>query len=223
MNAWQTRRSKMAVVVKDESIQIEKLELGPFGTNTYILTCQKTTHSVIVDAPGEADKVLKRLKGTNPNYILMTHNHMDHVDALADLKSALKVPLAAHKADADALPVKPDQFLNDNDMISFGEIQLNVLHTPGHTPGSLCFLTGSYLISGDTIFPGGPGKTWTPAAFKQIVESLTTKIFVLPDETQLYPGHGEATTLRKERQDFEIFSSKPRDSNLCGDVVWLSS
>ena len=213
----------MSVIVQDDSIQIERLSLGPFGTNSYLLICQKTGASVIVDAPGDAEKVLKRLEGTHPKYILMTHNHMDHVDALAALKSALNVPLAAHEDDAGGLPVKPEQFLNDGDTISFGEIQLKVLHTPGHTPGSLCFLTGSYLISGDTIFPGGPGKTWSPDDFKKIVESLTNKIFTLPDETQVYPGHGDATVLKKEKHEFEAFSSKPHDPDLCGDVVWLSS
>ena len=213
----------MSVIVKDDSIQIERLSLGPFGTNSYLLICQKTGASVIVDAPGDAEKVLKLLEGTHPKYILMTHNHMDHVDALAALKSALNVPLAAHEDDAGGLPVKPEQFLNDGDTISFGEIQLKVLHTPGHTPGSLCFLTDSYLISGDTIFPGGPGKTWSPDDFKKIVESLTNKIFTLPDETQVYPGHGDATVLKKEKHEFEAFSSKPHDPDLCGDVVWLSS
>lgn len=213
----------MSVIVKNDSIQIERLSLGPFGTNSYLLICQKTGASVIVDAPGDAEKVLKLLEGTHPKYILMTHNHMDHVDALAALKSALNVPLAAHEDDAGGLPVKPEQFLNDGDTISFGEIQLKVLHTPGHTPGSLCFLTGSYLISGDTIFPGGPGKTWSPDDFKKIVESLRNKIFTLPDETQVYPGHGDATVLKKEKHEFEAFSSKPHDPDLCGDVVWLSS
>lgn len=213
----------MSVIVEDDNIRIEKLSLGPFGTNTYLLICQKTRNSVIVDAPGEADKVLKRLEGTQPRYILMTHNHMDHVDALADLKSALNVPLAAHADDADSLPVKPEQLLKDGDTISFGVIQLKVLHTPGHTPGSLCFLTDKYLISGDTIFPGGPGKTWSPADFNKIVESLTTKIFTLADDTEVYPGHGDGTVVKQERQNFEAFSAKPHDQNLCGDVVWLSS
>jgi len=216
-------RYKMAVVVKNESIRIEKLELGPFGTNAYILTCPKTSMSVVVDAPGEADKILERLKGTDPKCILMTHNHMDHVGALLELKSKLGVPVAVHSADAGNLPLEPDQILSDGDVVSIGEIQITVLHTPGHTPGSLCFLTGSYLISGDTIFPGGPGKTWSPAAFQQIIASLRSKIFVLPDETEVFPGHGGATTLKKERQNFEIFSSKPHDPELCGDVVWLSS
>ena len=213
----------MAVVVKNENIRIEKLELGAFGTNTYILTCPKTSMSAVVDAPGEADKILERLKGTNPKCILITHNHMDHVGALLDLKSKLSIPVAVHSADAVNLQLKPDKNLSDGDVVSIGDIQITVLHTPGHTPGSLCFLTDNYLIAGDTIFPGGPGKTWSPDAFKQIVESLTSKIFVLPDETEVYPGHDGATTLKKEKKDFELFSSKPHDPNLCGDVEWLSS
>jgi glyoxylase-like metal-dependent hydrolase (beta-lactamase superfamily II) len=213
----------MSVIVENDTIQIEKMSLGPFGTNTYLLICRKSGNSVIVDAPGEADKVLKRLQGTRPRYILMTHNHMDHIEALADLKSALNVSLAAHADDAAGLPVKPEQFLGDGDTITFGEIQLKVLHTPGHTPGSVCFLTGQYLISGDTIFPGGPGKTWSPADFKKIVKSLTNKIFTLPDNTQIHPGHGDSAILGNEKQAFETFCSKAHDPNLCGDVVWLSA
>jgi hydroxyacylglutathione hydrolase len=217
------QEEKMAIVVKNDEIQIEKFGLGPFGTNTYILVCQKTGDSVVVDAPGEAQKVLDRLKGTHPKYILMTHNHMDHVGALSDLKSKLQIAVAAHSADAGNLPVKPDILLKDGEKVSCGEIQLKVLHTPGHTPGSLCFLTGRYLISGDTLFPGGPGKTGTPAKFKQIVDSLKSKIFNLPDDVEIYPGHGDATVLDKEKRQFESFSARPHDPKLCGDVLWLSS
>jgi glyoxylase-like metal-dependent hydrolase (beta-lactamase superfamily II) len=213
----------MDVMASDDNLRIERLELGPFGTNSYILTCKKTGDSVLVDAPGDADRVLEKMKGTNPKYILMTHNHMDHVGALSQLKSELKVPVAAHSSDSGGLPISPDNLLNHGDTVSFGNIQLKVMHTPGHTPGSLCFLTGKYLISGDTIFPGGPGKTGSPAAFKQVVDSITSKIFVLPDETEIYPGHGESSTLKKAKQEFEVFSSKPHNPNLCGDVLWLSS
>ena len=117
----------------------------------------------------------------------------------------------------------PDILLHDGDVVSFGNVHLKVLHTPGHTPGSLCFLTGRHLISGDTIFPGGPGKTGTPNAFKQIIESITSKIFMLHDETVIFPGHGDSTMLKKEKQEFDVFSSRSHDPNLCGDVLWLSS
>jgi glyoxylase-like metal-dependent hydrolase (beta-lactamase superfamily II) len=213
----------MVNVVKDDSIQIEKLELGPFGTNAYILICRQTGASVLVDAPGEAGKILMQLKGSDPKYILMTHNHMDHTGALAEVKSALNIPVAAHCDDAGNLPLKPDMLLNDGDVICAGNIHFTVLHTPGHTPGSLCFLTGNYLIAGDTIFPGGPGKTGSAADFKRILESLSSKIFVLPEDTRIYPGHGDSAVLRKEKQAFEAFSAGAHDPNLCGDVLWSSS
>ena len=212
----------MTSVVKDDRIQIEKLELGPFGTNAYILVCSNTGESVVVDAPADAGKILALLKGTRPKYILITHNHMDHTGALAELKSTLDLPIAAHADDAGQLPVPADQLIDDGDVISFGEIKLSVLHTPGHTPGSICFLTGSYLIAGDTLFPGGPGRTGSPADFKKVMDSLTTKIFVMPDDTRVFSGHGNSTILGKERQTFELFSAGSHDSNLCGDVLWES-
>jgi hydroxyacylglutathione hydrolase len=213
----------MVVVAKDDSIQIERLELGPFGTNAYVLVCRATGDSVLVDTPAEADKIIERLKETNPRYILITHNHMDHLGAFSELRSRLAVPVAAHPLDAERLPSPPDILLNDGDTVSFGRIALKVLHTPGHTPGSLCFLTGQYLISGDTLFPGGPGKTRTPADLRQIIESITKKIFVLPDDTQVHPGHGDSTVLKKEKDEFAVFSSRSHDPGLCGDVLWLSS
>ncbi|MBM4446117.1 MAG: MBL fold metallo-hydrolase [Chloroflexi bacterium] len=214
---------KMGKVVQDNAVMIIRLELGPFGTNAYIVVCQATRDSVVVDVPGEADEILRQLANTNPEYILITHNHFDHIVALDELKTKLKVPVAVHPLDAGGLPSSPDIELNDGDTIEVGKLKIKVLHTPGHTPGSLCFLRGRYLISGDTIFPGGPGKTGTPAGFKQILKSIESKLFVLADDTEVYPGHGEATVLGKEKKEFAIFSSKPHDANLCGDVLWLSS
>jgi glyoxylase-like metal-dependent hydrolase (beta-lactamase superfamily II) len=213
----------MVIVAKDDALQIERLELGPYGTNAYILVCQKTRDSVLIDTPAEASTILDRLKGTNPKYIWLTHNHMDHLGALAELHSKLKVPLAAHALDAQVLPSSPDILLKDGDTVSLGNLEFEVLHTPGHTPGSLCFRTGHYLMSGDTIFTAGPGKTRAPADFQQVVKSITEKIFVLPDDTQIYPGHGDSTVLKKEKDEFTVFSSHPHNSELCGDVLWLSS
>lgn len=213
----------MSVVVKDNSIQIERLELGPWGTNAYIIICLETRGSVLIDAPAEASTIIKRLKGTNPKYILLTHSHFDHIGALAELRSKLTVPLAAHAADSSRLPSPPEVLLDDGNTLSVGKIKLQVLHTPGHTPGSVCFRMSKYLISGDTIFPGGPGKTSSPANLSQIIKSITEKIFKLSDDTQIYPGHGEATTLKREKDEFAVFSSRPHAPNLCGDVLWLSS
>ena len=190
----------MTIVAEDDAIQIERLELGPFGTNAYIVTSRGTRDSALVDAPAEASIIVDKLKNTTPKYILLTHNHMDHVGALDQLRAELKIPLAAHSADARNLNSPPERLLDNGDTVRLGELKFTVLHTPGHTPGSLCFRVGRYLISGDTIFPGGPGKTSSPDNFKQIIKSITEKIFVLPDDTQIYPGHGNSTVLKKEKE-----------------------
>ncbi len=213
----------MVIVTKDDALQIERLELGSFGTNAYIVVCQKTRDSVLIDAPAEASTIMDRLKSTNPKYILLTHDHRDHIGALAELRASLKVPLAAHGLDARNLSSPPEILLSDGDTVSLGNLKFEVLHTPGHTPGSLCFKVGCYLISGDTLFPGGPGKTGSPSDFKQLIKSITERIFVLPDDMRLYPGHGDSTVLKKAKDEFAVFSSRSHNPDLCGDVLWLSS
>jgi len=213
----------MEKTAQDGNVTVTRLELGPFGTNAYIVVCQATGDSILVDAPAEAGEILRQLDGTNPRYIMISHSHFDHIQALDEVKSELKIPVAVHPLDAANLPSPPDVELADGDTINVGQLKIRVLHTPGHTPGGLSFLVGKYLISGDTIFPGGPGKTGTPADFKQIVDSIVTKIFVFADDTEVYPGHGDPTVLGKEKKEFTIFASRSHDPNLCGDVLWLPS
>ena len=213
----------MAEITQDDVIRIIRLELGPFGTNAYILICQVTGDSMIVDAPGEPGRIMGKLNVTNPKYIVLTHSHIDHIGALDELKARLKIPVAIHPLDAGGLPFSPDIKLRDGNYLDVGQLKVRILHTPGHTQGSICFLVGKYLISGDTIFPGGPGKTGTSASFKQIVDSIVTKIFILPDDTEVYPGHGMPTILSKEKKQFAIFNSRTHDPDLHGDVLWLSS
>ena len=186
---------KIAVVARDERMRVTRLELGPFGTNAYIVTCRETSASILVDAPGEAEAIMKQLKGGTAGAILMTHGHADHTGALEELKKKLGVPVAAHPADGNLLPVTPDLLLRGGDTVDCGKLKLEVLHTPGHTPGSLCFKAGGCLLAGDTIFPGGPGKTFSPAGLEQIIGSITGKIFTLPANTRLFPGHGPSTVV----------------------------
>ncbi len=213
----------MKIVAKNERLQIGRLALAPFGTNAYLLTCRQTGESLVVDAPGEADRIVEALRGATPKYLLLTHGHMDHIGALDELRARFQVSLAAHPADAAALSPPPEIRLSDGDTVSCGHIAVQVLHTPGHTPGSLSFRADNYLLSGDTLFPGGPGKTPTPAAFRQIVRSITEKLFVLDDTTRVFPGHGETTVLKREKEDFSEFSSRRHPPDLCGDVLWRSA
>ena len=213
----------MVRVIKNEYVHIHRLKLGPFDTNSYILTCPLTGESILVDAPADPSAIVKASKGTHPRYILITHNHMDHTGALSELKFKLRVPMGAHRLDAKGLPLRPDILLEDGEKVLFGNRSLKVLHTPGHTPGSLCFLVEKDLISGDTIFPGGPGKTSSPTDLTLIIQSITSKLLVLPDDTVIYPGHGNSTVIGNEKEGFAVFSSRSHDPNLFGDVLWLSS
>ena len=211
------------LVVKDRDVQIDKLVLGPYSTNCYILRCQATHKGVLIDAPAEAHTISKHIDENEIQYILLTHCHIDHIEALSELISEHKIPVASHQLDAKLLASPPDRLLNNDDQIAVGKITLNVLHTPGHTPGSLCFRWNNYLFSGDTIFPGGPGKTQSSSDFNQIITSLREKIFILQEDTQIYPGHGESTLLKNEKEQFKIFSSKPHTTPLYGDTHWLST
>jgi glyoxylase-like metal-dependent hydrolase (beta-lactamase superfamily II) len=213
----------MDIRVEDGNIKITRLTLGPWQTNTYLIVCAKSGESMVVDAPAEATTVIGALKGTKPALIVLTHNHLDHIGAMTELRQKLKVPLACHPADAGQLGSPPEKPLKHSDTLTIGNLQVKALHTPGHTQGSTCYLIGTHLISGDTLFPGGPGHTRSSGDFTQIVRSLKEKVFTLPDETQVYPGHGEPTTLKKEKDAFSAFSARSHSPDLHGDVLWASS
>jgi glyoxylase-like metal-dependent hydrolase (beta-lactamase superfamily II) len=213
----------MAIIIDEKNIRIERLILSPYETNCYILVCKKTQNSLVVDAPADASSIIETLQETKPEYILLTHDHYDHTGTLTSLRSRLKVPLAAHAADSASLKTPPEIFLKDGDVLNLGNLEVVIRHTPGHTPGSLCFRIGKYLIAGDTIFPGGPGNTASPDEFRQIVAAITAKILTLPDDTVIYPGHGDATTVKKSKEEYAVFASRKHPDDLCGDVLWLSA
>lgn len=191
---------RMATLVNEPGLRIEHLQVGPYENNVYIVVCPKTKRSAIVDPCTEAGQILEAVKGTQVERILMTHGDRDHWLALEDVKRVHNVPVGIHPDDAEMLPIKPDFALNDGDEIAVGDVRLRVIHTPGHTAGGVCFLTGKHLIAGDTLFPGGTGKTGRrPGDFEQIIGSVRDKLFVLPDDTNVYPGHGKTTTIGTEK------------------------
>jgi glyoxylase-like metal-dependent hydrolase (beta-lactamase superfamily II) len=184
---------------------------APMDNNVYLLVCPRTQDAVLVDASGDAERLLNEIRQANARVrmILMTHGHADHWGALGRLRDALGASVGIHLDDAEMLPLTPNFALSDDQRIAFGAAYLDVLHTPGHTPGSVCFLGDSNLFSGDTLFPGGPGATKPPLGdFPLIMSSLRERLFTLPDETLVFPGHGDPTTIGRERPSLDEWEAR---------------
>ena len=207
----------------DGEVRVYKTTCGPFDNNSYLLVCPQTNESIIIDAPMGPGEVLAEAEGTQVKAILITHNHQDHLAGLQEMTEATGAPVLCHAEDASTLPVEPSSLVNDGDTITAGTIELKVMHTPGHTPGSVCYLVGKHLFCGDTLFPGGPGRSRTPENLQQIIGNITEKLFVLPDDTDLLPGHGVESTLGASKEEYRVFAGKSHPADLCGDVLWLES
>ena len=211
-------------VVEDGDTLIRRLELGAWETNAYAVVCRHTQQSVLVDVPPGARTIVKELRGTSLKYILLTHSHIDHFAGLRATRARLPAPVAVHPADnREWLPFPPEILLRHLEVFTAGKLRLQAIHTPGHTPGSTCFRVGNYLLSGDTVFPGGPGRTISPSDFRTMVESFRSRIIPLPDTTRIFPGHGPSTILGNEKAAFEGFLSRSHAATLHGDVVWAES
>ncbi|MEM1587224.1 MAG: MBL fold metallo-hydrolase [Candidatus Bathyarchaeia archaeon] len=206
-------------------MQIISLTVGPLLTNCYILVCERTRESIIID-PGldelDEDLVLEKIRGRGLTikYIVNTHGHVDHISGNLRVKRETKANIAVHCYDADMLtdPKKnlsrmlglnitsppPDLVLRDGDKLTVGHIEIEVLHTPGHTPGSISlYLEGEGVVfTGDTLFASSIGRTDLPgSSYEEIISSIRGKLLRLPDETRVYPGHGPETTIGVERRE----------------------
>ena len=191
-----------------DGLTITKLAVGPMDNNAYLLRDTATGEGLLIDAANEADRLIELIGGTPITWIVTTHRHYDHWQALAEVQQATGAVLVAHTEDAGELPVPVDDDITDGDILRFGDAAVSVIHLRGHTPGSvaLCYdaegrLAGSpHLFTGDSLFPGGPGKTTNPADFTSLMDDLEARVFApLPDGTWVYPGHGNDTTLGAER------------------------
>lgn len=184
---------------ENDSVGIRKAEVGNLGNNTYVVACLATAASVIVDAAADADAVVALAEGTAPQAIVTTHGHPDHVGAAREVAARLGIPVQLHRADWAICPIDPDEELEPG-KLAIGAAEVDLVHTPGHTPGSIGIVTDGAAITGDTLFPGGPGATrFAYSDFDQIMESIERAYFTLADETIVMPGHGLDTTIGRER------------------------
>lgn len=206
----------------DSTMEVRKTpEMGPIGNNGYLIRCKTTGDAVIIDAPAEPEKLLAEIEDANIKAVIITHRHGDHTAGLEEIKSATQAPIAVHLDDAEAIPITPDLTFHDGDVFEVGALKLRIMHTPGHTPGAICILVGDCLFSGDTLFPGGPGRTSSPENFRQVKSSIERKLMPLNDSVAVYPGHGDDTSIGTARNYMQDFDSRSHDPDLCGDVQWL--
>lgn len=196
---------------------VERLVLGPMGANCYLLGNEERV--AVIDPADEADVIIQHIRNRKVDLILLTHTHVDHISALKALKSKYpEARLGVHEEEAGYLsnpelnlsrflgePVsfsgQPELILTHGQKIPFLDSEIEVIHTPGHTPGGCCFLAGNYLFSGDTLFRMSIGRTDFPGgSYAQLLDSIRQRLFVLPAKTRVFPGHMEETTLEAEKK-----------------------
>ena len=189
------------VSVDGIDVEVRKLSVGPKDNNCYVLRDMASDEALVIDAANDAERIVSEVESLTVVAILTTHGHGDHWQALAPVAETTSAPTILHPADQDMVPRQADRTAHDGDVIEIGGFQVRLIHTPGHTPGSTCVLLGdTHLFTGDTLFPGGPGNTFGNAeAFATIMQSLEERLFPLPDDTWVYPGHGPDTTVGHER------------------------
>ncbi len=207
---------------KETGLKIRMRQVGPWGLNAYALVCTETRKSVLIDPGAEPEALAKMLEKSDPVAIILTHTHSDHMGSLAQMRQRLKVPLMAHPGPhAGVMNLDADRWLTHGSRVNIGNYQINVYHTPGHTDDQISLVdeVHHYAIVGDTIFDGGPGKTWSEEGFRVTLETLRNIVLSWPDETICYPGHGLSFCLGDKRRDIEAFLNK--DHGLFfGDATW---
>ena len=203
----------------DENLIIKRLVVGSLSANCYIVGNTDTREGMVIDPGGNPEDILKTITDSKFDIqtIVLTHGHSDHIAALFDIQDRTGADVAIHIEDADFLegrgsfssmfgisyktPETPDRLLHEGDIIEMGSTRFTVVHTPGHTPGSICLLTEDRIFTGDTLFYRGIGTTLMPGSSRrQLIDSIQTRLMVLPDDFKIYPGHGRESTIGAERR-----------------------
>ncbi|WPC41278.1 MBL fold metallo-hydrolase [Clostridium sp. JS66] len=194
------------------SIKIKRIPAGIYAANCYIVIDQETKDCIVMDPGGDEEDLIKIIKGENVQvkYILLTHGHLDHTGAAVSLKKEFKAPICINNEDYKMISKgasmygdidnNVDQFIKEGDIFKVGSMEIKCIHTPGHTPGSLCFLMGDSIFTGDTLFAGSIGRTDLEAGdFNAIVKNIKEKLMILDDEIEVLPGHGPESTIGREK------------------------
>jgi hydroxyacylglutathione hydrolase len=197
----------------EKQLSVKRLVVGSLSANCFIVGING--EGMVIDPGGSAEAIQRAISesGLKIRIIVLTHGHSDHIAALRDIQDRTGAEVAIHSEDADFLetssqfgisyrtPHPPDRLLHEGDTINIGETNFTVIHTPGHTPGSICLLTGDKVFTGDTLFYRGIGTTLMPGSSRrQLIESIQTRLMAMPDSTIVYPGHGRETTIGAERR-----------------------
>jgi len=202
-------------------LRLNSKSVGPWPMNVYIVICNETQKSAIIDPGDDPESILALTEDTDVEAILITHTHADHVGALNEIKRVTGAAVYMHPKEQNYTNLPHDIDLYDGMSIRIGNSALLAIHTPGHTPGMTSFDLGTdQIIVGDTIFVGGPGRTWSPKDFHITMNTMQEIVFQWPDETRFYPGHGPSGVIGDERPAFERFLTRGWSPSLHGDVTW---
>lgn len=195
-------------------MEVKKITVGMFATNCYLVFCPETLKGIVIDPGSDGNKILDKIKEIklDINCIVNTHGHVDHIGANGKLKEELKVPILLSEKDQELYKnpgfglrlvlgkqPEPDKFITEGDNIEFGKCLLQIMETPGHTPGGMCLFDDKVVFCGDTLFAGSVGRTDLPGgSHPTLLRSINERLLKLPEQTIVYPGHGPATTIGEE-------------------------
>jgi glyoxylase-like metal-dependent hydrolase (beta-lactamase superfamily II) len=212
-----------AVYTEDDFSVVKVGPMGPYSNNAYILHDAGARDALLVDMPLEEQPLLEAIAAVGcVHQIVATHWHRDHWMTYDPVRRATQAPVLIGEKEINIPAERIDGRLRHGQDIKVGSKRVTILHTPGHTPGSICLRIGRALISGDTLFQGGPGKTSARGDLQTIIDAIVSKLHTLDDETIVLPGHGPNTTIREARREFAEYQKHPWPAEFFGDVVWVN-